>query len=217
MTRRASALRTPTGCACSSSSARVVQDIIPRYRKLADSGRVELSTTPHYHPIGPLLLDFGCAREAMPDAPLPAADHYSGGRSRAHLAPRPARSTAIAAASRPMPLGVWPAEGALSTPFLKLLAEHKVALDRKRRGACSPTRCSKSGPALPTSANAFLYRPYRVRRRRPSPALLLSRRPAVRPDRLRIQGLARQGRGRAFHRAARRHPAPGAEPTSRRS
>ena len=59
-----------------------ISAIVPRYRRLAESGQIELSTTPHYHPIGPLLLDLTCAREAMPQAPLPAADHYSGGRSR---------------------------------------------------------------------------------------------------------------------------------------
>src|SRR5689334_13843940 len=57
---------------------KLIQDIVPRYRRLAESGRIELSTTPHYHPIGPLLLDFAAARDTIPDAPLPAADHYPG-------------------------------------------------------------------------------------------------------------------------------------------
>ena len=101
---------------------RLVKDVIPRYRRLADSGRVELSTTPHYHPIGPLLLDFGSARETVPDAPLPAADHYSGGRSRItwHLSSAQESHRRRFQADA---LGIWPAEGALSAPFLKLLSE----------------------------------------------------------------------------------------------
>ena len=39
-----------------------IADILPRYRKLAESGRVELSVTPWSHPILPLLMDFSSAR-----------------------------------------------------------------------------------------------------------------------------------------------------------
>ena len=35
----------------------VVGDIIPMYRSLAESGRIELTTTPFYHPILPLVID----------------------------------------------------------------------------------------------------------------------------------------------------------------
>ena len=136
---------------------RVVRDIIPRYRKLADSGRVELSTTPHYHPIGPLLLDFGAAREAVPDAPLPSADHYSGGRSRItwHLtsAQHTHRHRFEADA-----LGIWPAEGAVSAPFLKLLAEHKVGWTASGEAVLANT-LQRAGIAT-VDRNAFLYRPY---------------------------------------------------------
>ena len=34
----------------------LIQGLIPRYRKLAESGQIELSTTPHYHPLAPLLI-----------------------------------------------------------------------------------------------------------------------------------------------------------------
>ena len=43
------------------------------HRKLQESGQVELTTTPYYHPILPLLLDKKLARQAMPDVPLPRA------------------------------------------------------------------------------------------------------------------------------------------------
>src|SRR6185295_16544038 len=36
----------------------LVASVVPRYRKLSESGRVELSVTPYGHPIVPLLLDF---------------------------------------------------------------------------------------------------------------------------------------------------------------
>ena len=40
----------------------LIAGIIPRYRKLAESGQIELSTTPHYHPLAPLLLDLHSAQ-----------------------------------------------------------------------------------------------------------------------------------------------------------
>jgi alpha-amylase/alpha-mannosidase (GH57 family) len=60
----------------------LVSGIIPRYRKLAESGQIEISTTPHYHPLAPLLIDFATTREAMPEAPLPISQHYPKGKQR---------------------------------------------------------------------------------------------------------------------------------------
>src|SRR4051812_11826564 len=54
----------------------ILRQIVPLHRRLAESGQVELTTTPFYHPILPLLLDKKLAREAMPHARLP---QYTGG------------------------------------------------------------------------------------------------------------------------------------------
>jgi alpha-amylase/alpha-mannosidase (GH57 family) len=99
-----------------------IVDILPRYRRLAEAGRVELSVTPWSHPILPLLLDFSSAREAMPGVELPDAS-YPGGEARCnwhlqhaidyfehHFGFRPA--------------GCWPSEGALSERTLELLRNH---------------------------------------------------------------------------------------------
>jgi len=137
----------------------LIADIIPRYRRLAESGRVEISTTPHQHPIGPLLLDFACAREALPDARLPAAELYPGGRSRITWHLESAQHSHRRRFGAPAP-GVWPAEGALSTPFLNLLAEHKVAWTASGQRVLANT-LRKAG--LPADApHEFLYRPYHL-------------------------------------------------------
>ncbi len=57
--------------------------VVPRYTKLAAQGRIELTTSPAFHPIGPLLISFEAARETVPGAPLPQSPHYPGGRTRA--------------------------------------------------------------------------------------------------------------------------------------
>ena len=100
---------------------KLIAELVPRYRALADAGRIELSTTPHAHPIAPLLLSFNSAREALPDIPLPVSGAYPGGQARLerHL------SAALAshrARFGEAPRGIWPAEGAVSGPALACLS-----------------------------------------------------------------------------------------------
>ncbi|RPI81181.1 MAG: alpha-amylase/alpha-mannosidase, partial [Planctomycetaceae bacterium] len=51
----------------------ILKQIVPLHRQLAESGQIELTTTPFYHPILPLLQDKRSARQAMPECPLPKA------------------------------------------------------------------------------------------------------------------------------------------------
>lgn len=101
--------------------AEVVGGLIPRYRALAARGQIEISCTPSHHPLAPLMLDFASARQAWPDCPLPASPAYPGGIARvtAHL------ESALASHARRFgqpARGLWPAEGAVSAPFLRLVA-----------------------------------------------------------------------------------------------
>jgi len=50
---------------------KVMSEIIPLYKKLAKSGQIELTTSPYYHPILPLVLNTDFAKRAMPDSQLP--------------------------------------------------------------------------------------------------------------------------------------------------
>ncbi|MGH8261087.1 MAG: glycoside hydrolase, partial [Steroidobacteraceae bacterium] len=98
----------------------LLSGIIPRFKRLADAGRCELSVTPYAHPILPLLLDFRAARESVPDSPLPRHAGYPGGAERAawHVA------ESIRVFERCFgrkPAGCWPAEGAVSGAALQLL------------------------------------------------------------------------------------------------
>ncbi len=97
----------------------LVAGIIPRYRELALQGRIELSFTPYSHPIIPLLLDFSAAREAQPDAPLPAAGGYPGGPDRARRQIQEGEDV-FARHFGFRPKGCWPSEGALSAETLGL-------------------------------------------------------------------------------------------------
>jgi len=137
----------------------LIAGIIPRYRKLAESGQIELSTTPHYHPLAPLLLDFNSARESAPDSSLPQSQCYPGGKSRvlAHLLSAQESHRARFGITAQ---GVWPAEGALSTALLEVLAEHECRWVASGEGVLANSLHAVEHP-LPERSH-YLYRPYHV-------------------------------------------------------
>jgi alpha-amylase/alpha-mannosidase (GH57 family) len=138
---------------------RVISGIIPRYRKLAERGQIEISTTPHYHPLAPLLLDIHSARESLPQSSLPQSLCYPGGRERvqSHL-----QKAFASHQSRfgERPLGVWPAEGAVSTELLEVLAEQGCRWTASGENVLAN---SLNHVKQPLSVRAeYLYRPYRL-------------------------------------------------------
>jgi alpha-amylase/alpha-mannosidase (GH57 family) len=98
----------------------VIASIVPRYRRLEETGVIELTTSPATHPIGPLLLDFQCAREARPELVLPSAPGYPGGRERLDRQVHEALDRHGARFGRPAS-GLWPPEGAVSDAFVRAL------------------------------------------------------------------------------------------------
>jgi alpha-amylase/alpha-mannosidase (GH57 family) len=137
----------------------VVAEIVPRYRRLAASGQIELSTTPHYHPLAPLLIDFRSAREALPEVRLPQAAGYPGGRTRVewHL------DSALESHARRFgeaPTGVWPAEGAVSQPLLELLAGRGVRWTASGQAVLANTLRRGAGGQPLSDRIHWLYRPY---------------------------------------------------------
>lgn len=137
----------------------LVGGIIPRYRKLSESGQIEISATPHYHPLAPLLIDFASAKEAMPDVQLPNSPHYPKGRQRVTAHIRLAKNSHRERFGVE-PQGMWPAEGSISTETLGLLAAEGC------RWAASGENVLVNSlrhlqHAVPERTQ-YLYRPYRL-------------------------------------------------------
>jgi alpha-amylase/alpha-mannosidase (GH57 family) len=100
----------------------ILRGLGPRYRALAGSGQVELSSTPQTHPLSPLLLDFKVAHDSVRGAPLPVAPGYPGGAARVDAQIADARASHQARFGA-APVGMWPAEGAVSEAFVAQLAQ----------------------------------------------------------------------------------------------
>src|SRR4051812_4280409 len=139
----------------------VLRQIIPLHRKLAESGQVELTTTPLYHPILPLLLDKKTARESMPDVRLP---HFTQGYPEdadVHVRRAVEQHEAIFGHR---PTGMWPAEGSVAQIMLPLLARHGIrwiATDEEVLGASTQGLVRRDAHGHVRNPD-LLYRPYKV-------------------------------------------------------
>jgi alpha-amylase/alpha-mannosidase (GH57 family) len=136
-----------------------ISGIIPRYRKLAGSSQIELSTTPHYHPLSPLLLDIHSGRESQPESSLPQSMSYPGGRARVQAQLQEAMDSHQSRFGA-RPQGVWPAEGAVSTDLIALFAEQGCRWAAS--GETVLVNSLKHHNLAVTDKNQYLYRPYRL-------------------------------------------------------
>src|ERR1700728_860071 len=91
--------------------------VLPEYRLAAERGQIEISTTPYYHPILPLLCDTDIARVSNPQSPLPhpAFRHPEDAREQL-LRSRQYHERVF---GKP-PVGLWPSEGSVSDEALEI-------------------------------------------------------------------------------------------------
>jgi len=100
------------------ASRRIVADVIPTWRRLLERGQIELSVTPYYHPILPLLCDSHSALEAMPNARMPRDPIVLPDDARHHVA---SAARAFEEHFGRKPRGMWPAEGSVSDDALSIM------------------------------------------------------------------------------------------------
>ncbi len=138
----------------------LIASVIPRYRALCLAGQIELSMTPHAHPILPLLISLDCAHDALPQADLPLLPCYPGGEERARWHIREGKRL-FQHYFGIEPQGCWPSEGGVSATALKLLGE-----DGFRWAASGEKVLHNSlvqGGQMDSLAHTqWLYQPYKV-------------------------------------------------------
>lgn len=97
----------------------LLNKVLPVYREFAARGQIEISTTPLYHPILPLICDSDIAEVSHPYVPLPVRFRYPQD-ARRHL--ERAQEYILDRFGAP-PLGLWPSEGSVSDEVLGIAAE----------------------------------------------------------------------------------------------
>lgn len=102
----------------------LLESCIPRWQSIHQNSPIEISTTPYYHPILPLVSDYGNVLEAMPHAPMPERRIQWPGDVRWHL-----RSAQTFTRDRfdVDSMGLWPSEGSLSDDVMELITEEDFA------------------------------------------------------------------------------------------
>jgi alpha-amylase/alpha-mannosidase (GH57 family) len=98
----------------------LLSQIIPLHRKLARRGQIELTTTPFYHPILPLLIDKRVARQAMPHVDLPRHLECYPQDAVMHIRRAVEYHTRVFGSR---PLGMWPSEGSVAQAIIPAIAE----------------------------------------------------------------------------------------------
>ncbi len=94
--------------------------VLPEYRLAAEHGQIEISTTPYYHPILPLLCDTDIARVSNPHSPLPQPAFRHPEDAREQL--QRSRQYHERVFGKP-PVGLWPSEGSVSDQALEIAME----------------------------------------------------------------------------------------------
>jgi alpha-amylase/alpha-mannosidase (GH57 family) len=130
---------------------RLLGEILPTYRALHERGQIELSASPYYHPILPLLIDVRSLQRARPDLPAPREGFAAPEDARLQIENALARHAQVFGER---PRGMWPSEGSVSPEVaemaaslgLEWLATDQAVLER----------------SLDEAAPGSAYRPWRL-------------------------------------------------------
>ncbi|MDP3722019.1 MAG: glycoside hydrolase family 57 protein [Candidatus Omnitrophota bacterium] len=133
----------------------LMAQIIPAYRDAARRGQIELTTSPYYHPIVPLLCDVRSAHVASPNLPLPNITFRHPEDARCQLQEALARHQELFGTP---PQGLWPPEGSVSEAAVTLALESGI-----RWIATDEAILWRTLNRSPTAS--LRYRPHLVRRK----------------------------------------------------
>ncbi len=101
----------------------ILKEIIPRYSEMVKRGQIELSVSPFYHPILPLLCDTSSARIAMPGVNLPQKrfSHPEDAEKQIRMG-----LDYFERLFGYRPTGMWPSEGSVSEEALRIASNEGI-------------------------------------------------------------------------------------------
>ena len=98
----------------------IMKKVIGKYRGKQEEGQIEISLTPYYHPILPLIIDVEAAKMATPGIALPKEEFRYTEDAKAQV------ERAVLCYEKffgRKPKGMWPAEGAVSEAIVPLICD----------------------------------------------------------------------------------------------
>ena len=142
-------------------SLEILRAVIPEYRDAAARGQVELSTSPFYHPILPLLCDTDVYLHTHPHSRMPREPFRHPEDASEQL------TRAIALHERlfgTKPRGAWPSEGSVSDAMVPLVARTGlswIATDEEILARTLGRGLTRDGSGN-IEQPEVLYKPYRI-------------------------------------------------------
>jgi starch synthase len=141
----------------------MLRRIIPDYARLAEHGQAELTFSPYYHPILPLLVDLRSAREALPDISLPALGFAHPEDARYQLE---AGREEFQRLTGVRPRGLWPSELAVGESVADLTVQAGIdwfISDEAILGRSIDVYLGRDGEGR-LHQPELLYQPWRIER-----------------------------------------------------
>ena len=122
----------------------ILAAVIPVYKEFAARGQIEISTTPFYHPILPLICDSNIATVSHPWVALPGRFQYPQDALHQLMTAREFTERTFGKA----PVGLWPSEGSVSDEALSLAAEAGFEWAASDNGVLARTINQDGGPEV---------------------------------------------------------------------
>jgi len=142
---------------------KIAEAIIPLHRQLRydaakQTGQVEVTTTPFFHPILPLLIDVHAGRSSSDAAPASLTfNRPEDAKMQVYLA-KQAHTAWFGAA----PYGMWPAEGSVSEAALDIFAEQGIGWVATGDGVLARSEPSGLAASTPYRVTGAFNRPVAV-------------------------------------------------------
>ena len=129
----------------------ILKKIIPLYKSAEERGQIEISTSPFYHPIMPLLYNTEISRRSLPDNPMPEKfSNPDDVSSQIRLAIEYHEKV-----FGKRPNGIWPSEGSVCPEIIQILHNSGIKWTATDEGILFKTIGKKDKAG-------YLYKPYKA-------------------------------------------------------
>ena len=134
---------------------KIISQVLPKHKELQDKKQIEITTSPYYHPILPLLIDTSIAKAGMPHVFLPKTrfQHPEDAELQIKKGLELYEKTFWKKSQ-----GMWPSEGSVSSDIVPLVAKNGINWLATDEEILFQTLGEING----SNGNEVLYRPYKI-------------------------------------------------------